>query len=96
MQILSVFLYLVAATVRLLLGLVEIAFLLRALMSFIDMTEESFFSRILFSLTEPFIIPVRSLMAHFGWGSDRPFDLSFLVTAILISVLSALLPVISL
>ncbi len=96
MQILSFALYLIAATVQLALGLLEIAFLLRAIMSFIDVTGEGFFSRILFVLTEPFIIPVRAVMAHFGWGSELPIDLSFLVTAILISVLASVLPVISL
>ncbi len=96
MQILSLVLYLIAATVQLALGLLQLAFLLRAIFSFIDITGEGLFSRILFVITEPFIIPVRALMDRFGWGSDLPIDLSFLVSVVLLSLLSALLPVISL
>ena len=42
-------------------------------------------------LTEPLIIPVRALFNKMGWFQDLPLDLSFFVTYILLSIVTALI-----
>ena len=45
----------------------------------------------LYVVTEPFIIPVRALFDKFGWFQGLPIDISFLITAMLLSLANTLL-----
>ena len=74
----------------LLLGL-EIAMLLRAILSWFPINEENAFSNLLYCITEPVIMPVRALLEKLGWFQDLPLDMSFFFTYILISIVSMLL-----
>ena len=38
-------------------------------------------------LTEPALIPMRSLFARMGWFQNTPIDMSFMVTVLILSVL---------
>ncbi len=96
MDYLSLFLYVIATTLRIAVGFYQMALFIRALLSFFDPEEEGFFARLLALITEPIIAPVRALMNRFGWGADLPIDLSFLVTVVLLSGLSLILPTITL
>lgn len=80
----------------LLLLLIELAFFLRAILSFFDPEEGSFFAGVLFLITEPAILPVRALLSRLHIGEGLPIDLSFFVTFMLLSVLQTFLPAISL
>ena len=43
-----------------------------------------------YTLTELFIMPVRALLDRFEWTRRTPIDISFLVTFLLLSLLSTL------
>lgn len=77
--------------VILFLSLVQLAMLVRAVLSWFPM-EPNKFTDILYSLTEPFITPVRLLFHKLNWFQGLPIDLSFLVSYLLISVVLMILP----
>lgn len=66
--------------------------LARAVLSFIplnDDDEESFFSRAVFLITEPLIVPVRSILGLFFDVEGFPVDVSFYVTTVLLGLLAS-------
>ena len=69
-----------------LIDVLDIAFLLRALMSWIDM-EENVFTELVYRLTEPFIVPFRMLFAKLNWFQQIPIDMAYLSAVIAISLL---------
>lgn len=92
----NVVVYVLGTTLRLFIGLLEVAFLLRALLSLLMPDAEGFFVTLLYSLTEPFILPVRWLLSLFGLDAQGPFDLSFSVAFLLIWLIGLLLPTVTL
>ncbi len=83
--------YILAATVRAILVVLELLMLGRALISWLPLPEDSPVENFLYSVTEPVIMPVRSLCERFGWFENLPIDMPFFITFILLSVLSAIL-----
>ena len=83
--------YILAATVRAILVVLELLMLGRALISWLPLPEDSRVEEFLYSVTEPVIMPVRSLCERFGWFENLPIDMPFFITFILLSVLSAIL-----
>ena len=90
MEFLNIVLYILCQTVELFLFVLMLAFLVRMLMS-LFMGEDSVFGNLLLRLTEPFVMPVRSLFSRMGL-EEGPLDISFLVTVLLISLIQATLP----
>ena len=78
-------------TVRILLIALQLLMLGRAILSWLPLEEENPVENFLFSLTEPVIAPVRALIDRFGWFEGLPIDMSFFITFILLSVLTAIL-----
>ena len=70
---------------------VQFAMLARAILSWFPMDQNKF-TDILYSVTEPFIYPVRLLFQKMNWFAGLPIDMSFLVTYILISIVLIILP----
>ena len=65
--------------------------LVRAILSWIpvdDDAEESAFSRVVFLITEPLIVPVRSLLNLFVDVEGLPVDVAFFITFLLIGALT--------
>ena len=91
-----IILNILCVSIELLIGFVQLAMLIRAILSFFNPEEQGLLSALLYAVTEPFIMPVRALLDRFKIGQGLPIDISFLVTVILLSVISALLPGISL
>ena len=83
--------YVLMATVRVLLMALELLMLARAVISWLPIPEDSPVENFLYAVTEPVIMPVRSLCERFGWFEGLPIDMSFFITFILISVLAAIL-----
>ena len=83
--------YVLTTTVRLLLIALQLLMLGRAILSWLPLEEENPVENFLFSLTEPVIAPVRALIDRFGWFEGLPIDMSFFITFILLSVLTAIL-----
>ena len=65
--------------------------LARALVSWLPIEEGSPIENFLIAVTEPVIMPVRALFENLGWFEGLPIDMSFFVTFILLSILSAIL-----
>ena len=83
--------YVLTTTVRVLLIALQLLMLGRAILSWLPLEEENPVENFLFSLTEPVIAPVRALIDRFGWFEGLPIDMSFFITFILLSVLTAIL-----
>ena len=77
-------------TVVIALSALQLAMLIRAIMSWFPM-ESNAFENFLYTITEPIILPVRKLFERFNWFQGLPIDVSFFVTYLLLSVLLLLL-----
>lgn len=79
-------------TLFLLFGAVQLLMLVRAVMSWFPPSdgEGGPIRMFVYSLTELFIMPVRAVIDRFEWARRSPIDISFLVTMILLSLLSSL------
>ena len=74
-----------------LLSLLQFAMLVRAIMSWIPSLRGSTLDGILYQVTEPIIMPVRTLLWNIPALRSFPLDMSFLVTYILIDILMMML-----
>lgn len=70
--------------------LVQIALLVRAVMSWFPIGD-NILSDIAYSITEPIIIPVRRVLERFEAVRNFPIDIAFFVTFMLVSILSTVL-----
>ncbi|CDC60268.1 putative uncharacterized protein [Clostridium sp. CAG:448] len=59
----------------------------RMLVSWLPVDEDNRLVQMLYVLTEPALIPMRSLFARMGWFQNTPIDMSFMVTVLILSVL---------
>lgn len=87
------FLYILARTGQVLLGLLYTAMFLRAILSWFIRDEESVLMGFLAMVTEPIIYPVRNFLMRFRVVQQCPIDLSFMATFMLVFFLQQLLPV---
>ncbi len=84
--------YILVRFVILFLDMILLAMLVRAVLSWLPPGDGiSRVSAFLFVVTEPFIMPVRAICAHFGWFQGSPLDLSFLITTMILSLTNVLL-----
>ena len=89
----DIVIYIIKQTAVALLGVVDFAMLLRAIMSWFDQTGESKISMFLYAITEPLILPVRRLCEKLNWFQGTPLDMPFMITLILILIAQSLLEV---
>ncbi len=83
--------YVITATLSLLLSAIQILMMIRAVTSWLPIDEDSAFVRFVYFTTEPVITPVRLLLSRFGLFEGFPIDMSFFITFILLSLLSMFL-----
>ena len=84
--------YVLVGFVTIFLDLALLAMLARAILSWFAFAEwANKIGSFLYVLTEPLIWPVRTLFERFGWFRGVPLDIPFLVTALLLSLLSSVL-----
>jgi len=83
--------YVVVATVRVLLVALQFLMMARAIISWLPVNEDNPIVVFLYSVTEPVIMPVRSVIERFGWFEGLPIDMSFLITFMLLSILQMFL-----
>ena len=84
-------LYVIALCVVIFLYVVDIAMLGRAVLSWFPTEEPTRIGAFLYVVTEPFIMPIRTLFDKMGWFQGSPLDMSFFFTYMLIMLGSALL-----
>jgi uncharacterized protein YggT (Ycf19 family) len=73
-------------TVCVVLSVLQLAMLVRAIMSWFP-TESNRFENFLYVITEPLIMPIRWLFEKLNWFQGLPVDISFFVTYLLLSLL---------
>lgn len=78
--------------VRLLLGALQLAFLLRAILSFLMPAGDNALIRFLYTVTEPVIIPFRNLLGRFAFVRNCPFDISYTVAFFALIIIETVLP----
>jgi uncharacterized protein YggT (Ycf19 family) len=71
------------------LSAVEIAMMVRAILSFLMPDGQGAFIGFLYAITEPLISVVRRVFDRFGWESRGIFDIPFFATYFLIMILKA-------
>jgi uncharacterized protein YggT (Ycf19 family) len=83
--------YIMRRTLLLLIDVVDVAFLLRAIFSWFDPERSWRFSTFLYLVTEPLIVPVRTLCYKKNWFQSTPLDVPFLITILLLSLLQTII-----
>lgn len=68
------------------------AMLVRAILSWFPGNGGGMLENFIYTLTEPFIIPVRSLLERIEWVRNAPIDISFFITFLIISLLFDAIP----
>lgn len=87
-------LYVFAKTVSLVIDVVWVTMIVQVVLQFfVDPTESRIYLLACF-ITEPFIAPVRYIMARLNILQDTPIDWAFFVTSVLLGIISSLLPAI--
>lgn len=87
-------LFIFAKCISILLSVISFCMLVRMLLSFFPSLQDSRVGIFTAVVTEPFIIPVRTVLFRLGIGQDSPIDWAFSLTYILIYVLQLFLPVV--
>ena len=88
--------------VRLIIGIaqailftLEIAMLIRAILSWFPIGEDNPIVLFVTMLTEPIVAPVRALFERMNWFQNIPIDISFFVAYLLLSAVSTVLGVVA-
>lgn len=81
----------IQVTVEAALTVLELAVFIRCLMSFLAPDSDSFFSRLVFTITEPFLAPIRALFDKIPAMANMPLDFSPIVLVVVISIVFELL-----
>lgn len=87
----SAVLYVLARFVYYLVVGLQLCMFVRAITSWIMPDEDNKLTSFVYSVTEPLIYPVRSLLERIPAVRDMPFDISFMVTFLLLIILQYLL-----
>lgn len=84
-------LYVIMAGVVIFLYAADIALLGRAVLSWFPEGGQSRIGAFLYVVTEPFIMPVRGLCNRLGWFQGVPLDMPFLITSLLLMLVTSAL-----
>jgi len=63
----------------------------RAIMSWFSPDEDNKLAQFLYTMTEPFVYPLRQLLNKFEFFSNMPIDMSFMFAMIILIVLTTIL-----
>ena len=85
--------YLLSNAASMLLGILMLAMLIRAVLSFIPAAEDWRFTEAVYYVSELAVAPVRAVIMRFSWAEELPIDISFMIAYVLIVLLRAFLPV---
>jgi len=84
-------LYVIKALPVVFLLVIQFAMMLRAVCSWFLADTDGPFYNFLIGVTEPLIAPVAALFETFGWFENSLFDMPFLATMMIISIVESLL-----
>ncbi len=83
--------YVIISFAILFLRVVSVAMVLRVLLNWFDVGENSKFVRLVYAVTEPAIIPLRTLFYKKNWFQETPIDMSFTFTWLIILIFEMIL-----
>lgn len=86
--------YIFAKFISIMISVVIYAMMGRAIMPIFIDVEGNRIYMFLTVITEPFILPVRYLLAKFNIGQNTPIDMSFMFTYLILILVQLFLPVI--
>lgn len=72
------------------LSVIQTAMFIRAILSWFIIDGGKLMG-FLYAITEPFIAPVRALLAKMNWLQGTPIDFSFMISFLLLSIISVFL-----
>lgn len=87
----DLFLTLVIGTASALVSVIELCFLVRAVLSWLPIGDDSVILKFVFMVTEPIVAPIRMLFEKLGWFQNMPIDISFLVAYFVLIAISGTL-----
>ena len=90
------FIQMIVILVRLLLGALQIAFLIRAVFSMLMPMQDNAFTRFLQMVTEPVVIPFRLLLERFSFVRNCPIDIAYSVAFLTLILMETALPAVRL
>lgn len=82
---------LIKQTAIALIEIISLLLLVRAVFSWFPTVRGGRIMEIVYVITEPILIPLRTLFERFGIGRGIPFDLSFLATVIVLQIIASLI-----
>ncbi|MBO5327137.1 MAG: YggT family protein [Clostridia bacterium] len=91
----DLFVTLIIGIAQAILYTLEIAMLLRAILSWFPISEDNPFVLFVTMLTESIVAPIRALFERMNWFQNIPIDISFFVAYLLLSVVSTVLGVVA-
>ena len=86
--------YIIAKTVQICLGLASFSMMARMLLPLFVNPMDSRLYALSCYVSEPFVLPVRFVMAKLNIGQNTPIDVAFIVAYLIVWVLELILPVI--
>lgn len=89
------FVYVIVGGVRFFLYALQLMMFARAILSWIMPETDSALAGFLVMITEPVIFPIRALLSRIEAFNTFPIDISFMVAYMLLVLLSAVLPSVS-
>jgi len=69
----------------------ELAILVRAFLSWLPVPKEHRLISLLYRITEPILVPIRSLIQRSSFGQNMMFDISPIIALVLISILRTMI-----
>ena len=84
-------LYVISTIVQVILSVLQLAMLVRAILSWFPM-EPNKFTDFLFGITEPIIYPYRALFNRLNWFQNLPIDVAYMAAYITLFIIGILLP----
>lgn len=73
-------------SVRIIFGVMELALLVRAFISWLPVPREHRLVRLLYQITEPILAPIRSLIQRSSFGHNMILDISPIIALILVAI----------
>ena len=89
----DLFVSILAATVEALLYTLDVCMLIRAVLSFLPISDDNVFLLFVTMVTEPIVAPVRALFEKMDWFQNTPIEVSFFVAYLLLTAVSTVVGV---
>lgn len=87
----DLFLTLLIGTASALVTVIELCFLVRAVLSWLPIADDNVILAFVMMVTEPIVAPIRMLFEKLGWFQNMPIDISFLVAYFVLIAISGTL-----